>query len=316
MFVDNCWSTWGPPCHEHLSTPRLFFLLGFFPKLLFGAARVPTGWIREATSKNLLCFMANTSCIILSVAWILRVRTSIFFSASSCSCGMIGCLGFCSQTQTLHGPLVCHCRGAPWFLHLQLLLHVLFEAWHALPFTWGFLKSKCTRLSGTISNHLFPLPCHHTPATGTQKKTLRLDSLHSLLFNRLTTCNCNNQQIVLYWISKIPPSLESLNRKNIDSPPTKSHSFRIWAIFWANSSRIFSSAVSQAKAKAFFDTFLISPQPCPGSKQPPEGALCDVISMFDVSYSYDICYLYKCIYIISYQLYCIFDVFMLDFMYI
>ena len=34
--------------------------------------------------------------------------------------------------------------------------------------------------------------------------------------------------------------------------------------------------------------------------------------MFDVSYSYDICHLYKCIYV--YQLYRIFDVFMLDFM--
>lgn len=33
MFVDNCWSTWGPPCHEHLSTPK-----AFLPSRLFSEA--------------------------------------------------------------------------------------------------------------------------------------------------------------------------------------------------------------------------------------------------------------------------------------
>ena len=37
-------------------------------------------------------------------------------------------------------------------------------------------------------------------------------------------------------------------------------SLRIWAIFAASSSRIFNSAWSMAKAKAFLETFLISPE--------------------------------------------------------
>lgn len=52
-------------------------------------------------------------------------------------------------------------------------------------------------------------------------------------------------------------------------------SLRIWAIFAASSSRIFNSAWSMAKAKAFLETFLISPEMSTELKLPilPDGAI-------------------------------------------
>ena len=141
------------------------------------------------------------------------MRTSIFFSASSCSCGMMGCLGFCSQDTNLArttGPFaivevhLVFCifsfvfmfssKLGMLFLHLRIFEVQMYEIeWHN--------PSLHKRTISIISNNLFPfaLPSYscHRHQIKRLKKTLQLDSLYSdsLLFNRLIACNWSNEKL-------------------------------------------------------------------------------------------------------------------------
>ena len=114
--------------------PRLFFLLGFFPKLLaeFVQQRLKNlqnRWRIQVASSFGIDF---STCITCTDSESANLNLLLCFLLLLWYDGLFRVLFPRHKPCTDHR-VVRYCRGAPCFLHLQLRLHVLFEAWHALP---------------------------------------------------------------------------------------------------------------------------------------------------------------------------------------